>query len=152
MTECAKSSIRLNFSHWSNDITKRRALQPATSFIQKAAVYGLASYVEELSKATQIQPGIDPALLLHFAVPVDCSERSFPLPQPKMVEVLNQRANVNLAYNNITSWQQALAYARGQQERGDAWEEQSLILEILTLMLNHGSRRSMDQYRGRRPY
>lgn len=140
MTACAKSSIRLHFSHWSNDITKRRALQPATSFIQIATVYGLASYVEESGTATQIQPGVDLAPILHFAVPVDCSERSFPLPQPKMVEVLlRKRANVNLAYNNITPWQQALAYARGQQERGDAWEEQSLLLEILTLMLSHGA-------------
>ncbi|PVH80336.1 hypothetical protein DL98DRAFT_654744 [Cadophora sp. DSE1049] len=140
MTACAKSSIRLHFSHWSNDITKRRALQPATSFVQIATIYGLISYVDESGITTQVQPGVEPAPLLHFAVPVDSSDRNFPLPQPKMVEVLlNKKANANLAYNNITPWQQALAYARGQQERGDTWEEQALLLEILTLMLNHGA-------------
>jgi hypothetical protein len=140
MSAYAKSSIRLHFSHWSNDITKPRKLEPVTSFVPIATIYGLVSYVEDRGVAykTQLSDGNIP--LLHYAIPANWSQRYFPHPQPDMVELLlNAKSNVNLVYNNKTPWQQALSYARGQQERGDAWEEQILLLEILTLMLNHGA-------------
>ncbi|KAF8850471.1 hypothetical protein BDZ45DRAFT_751704 [Acephala macrosclerotiorum] len=120
MSAYAKSSLRLQFSHWSNDVTKPRELEPATSFTPVAAIYGLVSYVQDRGSAYKTHGSSAIMPLLHYTIPAGCSERYFSPPQPQMVELLLKiKADVNLIYNSKTAWQAALSYVQGQQERAD---------------------------------
>jgi hypothetical protein len=78
--------------------------------------------------------------LLHYAVPRDYQHRYYPVPDPRIVEILlADGESPNAVHADITPWQQALAYARGQQNRSDTWHERLKILQIITLMLNAGA-------------
>jgi hypothetical protein len=101
---------------------------------------GICSYYTESRKVRKAPTTVPSVPLLHYAIPRDYHQRYYPIPNPRIVETLLARGeSVNSGYGDMTPWQQALAYAHGQQARSDPWPEQLQVLQIITLMLKAGA-------------